>query len=64
MEALLYTCYVAMGLQMKASRRVLTLRDAFNDEYAAGRMYVARDLCDGVVFIRYSTICLSITFAV
>lgn len=37
-EAFLYTCYVKMGLEMKASRRLLTLREAFNDEYTAGRM--------------------------
>ncbi len=37
-QALLYTCNVSMGLEMKASRRLETLREAFNDEYAAGRM--------------------------
>jgi len=37
-QALLYTCYVSMGLEMKASRRLETLREAFNDEYTAGRM--------------------------
>ena len=37
-QAFLYTCYIAMGLEMKASRRLLTLREAFNDEYTAGRM--------------------------
>lgn len=37
-QALLYTCYVSMGLEMKASRRMETLREAFNVEYTAGRM--------------------------
>ncbi|CAM9254861.1 unnamed protein product [Ectocarpus fasciculatus] len=37
-QALLYTCYVSLGLEMKASRRLITLREAYNDEYTAGRM--------------------------
>lgn len=37
-QAILYTCYVSLGLEMKASRRLITLREAYNDEYTAGRM--------------------------
>ncbi|CAM9333213.1 unnamed protein product [Hapterophycus canaliculatus] len=37
-QALLFTCYVSMGLEMKASRRTETLREVFNVEYTAGRI--------------------------
>ncbi|CAB1120729.1 unnamed protein product [Ectocarpus sp. CCAP 1310/34] len=37
-QALLYTCYVSLGLEVKVSRRLITLREAYNDEYTAGRM--------------------------
>ncbi|CAM9468578.1 unnamed protein product [Scytosiphon promiscuus] len=37
-QALLYTCYVSIGLEMKASRGMETLREALNVEYTAGRI--------------------------
>ncbi|CAM9672628.1 unnamed protein product, partial [Ectocarpus sp. 12 AP-2014] len=37
-QALLYTCYVSLGLEVKASRRLITLREAYNDEYTAGQI--------------------------